>query len=58
MWSPNPPLELHADVLAFLSAFVSNCGMLNDALRVVSALRVIFHSCSVLKALTQEFLVP
>lgn len=56
-WSPTPPLELHTDVLVFLGTFVNGCGMFNDALQVVCALCVIFHSCSVLTALTWEFLV-
>lgn len=58
MWSPTPPLQLHTNVLAFLGTFVNDSGMFNDALQVLSALCVIFHSCSVLKALMQEFLVP
>lgn len=57
-WNPTPPLELRADVLAFLGIFINDCGMFNDALQDVSALRVVFHSGSVLKALMQEFLVP
>lgn len=56
--NPTPPLELHTDVLAVLGTFVNDCGMFNDALQVVCALCAIFHSCSVLKALAQEFLVP
>lgn len=57
-WNPTPPLELHTDVLAVLGTFVNDCGMFNDALQVVCALCAIFHSCSVLKVLAQEFLVP
>lgn len=58
MWSPAPPLELHTDVLTFLGTFVNDRGVFNGALQVVSAFCVIFHSCSVLKALMQEFSAP
>lgn len=56
MWSPAP--EFHAAVPACLGTFVNGCGVVNDAPQLVSASCVIFHSCSVLKALVQEFLVP
>jgi len=57
-WSPSPLFELHTDVLAFLGTFVNDHGIFKDALQVVSDLCIIFHSCSVLKALMQQFLVP
>lgn len=58
MWSPTPPLELHTDVLTFLGTFVNDRGVFNDALQAISASCVIFHACSVLKALMQEFSAP
>lgn len=52
MWSPAPP-EFHAAVPACLGTFVNGSAVVNDAPQLV-----IFHSCGVLKALVQEFLVP